>query len=233
MADAKLILLSLWFFLGTCSTSDKLRCRFPAQWQSNVYFDFGLMFTVPTQARASGIYYYDYTNNQTRLDLKGIDLAYNTSYDYTFLWKFNESAFYTIDYINKSCDREVQQSDFWRQWEGVPGEASPTYFGGIGGNQERFGQYQFLKLVKHSDNETLAVAIDVKVGDVCPPSRLVLEEYGFDPLGVFAYNYEFLDPSDIQNPKVFNNPTNCKNITTAQNVHRNRLVHRHVGLFVG
>ncbi|XP_060073997.1 uncharacterized protein LOC132553739 [Ylistrum balloti] len=232
MEFVKLIVLFLCF--GTFSTSSKLLCKFPAQWQSSVFFDFGLMFTVPTQARASGIYYYDYTNNQTRLDLKGIDLAYNQSYDYTYLWKFNEASVYTIDYINKSCDREETHGDFWHQWQGVPDKASLSSHGNIGVSQEHFQQYQFLKDVDHSDNEIVAVTIDVKDGDVCPPSRLIMEQYGLDPLGTFAYNYEFLDPTEmIKNPAVFNNPSNCKNITTSENVRRNHLIHRRFGPLMG
>ncbi|XP_033751095.1 uncharacterized protein LOC117335217 [Pecten maximus] len=234
MDTVKLVIFAMCFVFGTYSASGKPRCKFPAQWQSKVFFDFGLMFTVPTQARASGTYYYDYLNNQTRLDLKGIDLAYNMSYDYTYIWKFNESSFYTIDYIEKTCDREVQDGDFWKQWEGLPDAASLTSAGGIGGSQERFEQYQFLKVVKKEDNEIVAVTIDVKVGDICPPSRLIMEQYGFDPLGTFAYNYEFLDPTDIENPqKVFSDPPNCKNITTWNNAERNHLIHRRIGPLMG
>ncbi|XP_069136895.1 uncharacterized protein [Argopecten irradians] len=192
------------------------------------------MFMVPTQARASGTYYYDYTNNQTRLDLQGVDLAYNMTYNSTYLWKFSESSFYAIDYINKTCDKEVIDGNFWEQWQGIPDNASVTW-GKVGVSQEVFEQYQFLKVVKKEDNEIVAVTIDVKTaGEICPPSRLIMEQYGLDPLGTFAYNYEFLDPTDIKDPKtVFSDPPHCTSTATSNVFKRNSRIHRRLWPLMG
>ncbi|XP_060074676.1 uncharacterized protein LOC132554383 [Ylistrum balloti] len=126
--DILKLLLFCYCVVGLAYTADeKPKCMFPAQWQSNVFFDFGMMMVVPGQANASGVFYYDYTNRQMRIDLGGREYTSNVSFDYTIIWKFNESAFYTVDHINKTCDRDVGISDFWEQWQGLPGKRCSYY----------------------------------------------------------------------------------------------------------
>ncbi|XP_033751096.1 uncharacterized protein LOC117335218 [Pecten maximus] len=193
----------------------KLQCKFPTQWQSNVFFDFEMMVVAINQINGSGMFYYDYTNQQMRFDFTGVERADNSSVDFSLIWKFNEPAFYTIDNSDHSCEREDGVSSFWDQWEGIPADASPEYFGGIGGFKEIVGQYQWVKK-DGGPLGKLAITMDVKVGDVCPPVRLLIRDQSQIAYGTFAINYEFLDNTGLKNPDVFSPPRNCNNNTQSR-----------------
>lgn len=113
--------LVLVFTLGLASLyltlANDSQCKFPAQWQSNIYFDFGMMLAVQGQTNASGVFYYDYTNRQTRLDIAGTftqDHHYNVPMYYTIIWQFNEvrPLFVSWDCTYGQCRRLVNGFEF-------------------------------------------------------------------------------------------------------------------------
>ncbi|XP_021344718.1 uncharacterized protein LOC110444682 [Mizuhopecten yessoensis] len=216
----------------TFAKTKQLQCNFPVQWQSNVFFDFEMMLVATQHINASGMFYYDYTNQQMRFDFAGIEHAGNTSVDFTLIWKFNEPAFYTVDNLDKSCEREDGVSTFWNQWEGIPADASPEYFGRLGGLNEIVGQYKWAEK-NAGPMGNVAITMDVKVGDVCSPVRLTMRELSKISYGAFAYNYEFLDISDIKSPNVFTPPPNCHNTTSLRHINRMVTIPRYFGLFMG
>ncbi|XP_060074664.1 uncharacterized protein LOC132554373 [Ylistrum balloti] len=209
-----------------------LQCKFPAQWQSKVFFDFDMMLVARNQIIATGMFYYDFTNQQMRFDFSGTELADNTLVDFTLIWKFNEPAFYTVDNSDNSCEREEGISTFWNQWEGIPADALPEYFGGIGGFKEIVGQYQWTRR-NAGPMGNLAISMDVRVGKVCPPVRLNMRDLSKISYGSFAFNYEFLDNADIKSPDVFILPHNCHNNTIPRKHNRLASISREIGLFIG
>ncbi|XP_021355856.1 uncharacterized protein LOC110451946 [Mizuhopecten yessoensis] len=192
--------------------------------------DSGMMIWIPEQMNASGTYFYDYPNQQMRLDVSGFALG-NYHFSFTFIWKFHEQAVYTLDNNNNTCSREEDSIAVWNQWAGVPSDAEVTSNGGLGGFQETVSQYT---LVRNAGDADAVVTLDVKIGNICSPLRVSFQDQHLDPISGEMVNYEFLDTMPLSDSKVFNTPPHCVNSTLKDNEIVKRLLpSRHIGIFMG
>ncbi|XP_069136896.1 uncharacterized protein [Argopecten irradians] len=208
-----LLFLCVLVSLHAVDAKPKLRCVFPSQWQSDLFFDFDMRLMGRNQIDGSGMFYFDYPNQQMRFDFTGVERVDNSSVDFTLIWKFNEPAFYTIDNSDHTCERQAGVSSFWKQWKGVPGDAWPHYYGGIGGFKEILGQYEWTRM-NGGPLGKIAVTMDARVGDFCAPVRLLIRDQSQSSYGTFSVYYEFLDNIGLKSPNVFIPPRHCQNSTT-------------------
>ncbi|OWF49343.1 uncharacterized protein LOC110451939 [Mizuhopecten yessoensis] len=232
MADkvSLIIFCILIFIFGSFAKPKDPQCKFPPQWQSTVFLDFGMFMSgVSGHAYGSGTFYYDYPNRRMRIDIKGVEENPDKqNFTVSFMWHFNEGATYYIDYDGKFCERSYQIDAVWNQWEGIPLASYPTYFGGIGGFKKIVGQFVLdIKDDPPTDNG-IRVVMDVQVGDWCPPLRVMFQDLHDDPYEGVMYQYEFMDHTNLKNPDVFKAPSNCTNTTSMNEETRKFLPFQHL-----
>ncbi|XP_060074643.1 uncharacterized protein LOC132554351 [Ylistrum balloti] len=232
MEFTKLVMFCLGLCVTDCATlgSNGYHCTFPTQWQSRVYMDCGAMIWIAEQMNATGTYFYDFPNQQMRLDISGYALG-NYHFSFTFIWKFHEGAVYTIDNNNSTCDREADTIQVWNQWAGVPQDAVGLTFGGLGDYKVITARYS---LLRNAGDTNAVVTLDVKEGSVCSPLRVSFQDEHLDPISGEMVNYEFLDAMPLSDPAVFRTPAHCANNTVQDHSFIRRLLpRRRFGLFMG
>ncbi|OWF49341.1 uncharacterized protein LOC110451937 [Mizuhopecten yessoensis] len=210
-----------------------VHCTFPPSWQSKVFFESGeVLMSIPEVMNGTGTYYYDYPSQQMRFDLKLQASLGNVRLSNTYIWHFNESTVYTIDYDNHTCTKEKDSDYIWNPWNGVPLDAHSDWHGGVGDFQQITEHFTLIRKELYAD---VILTLDVNVGNVCPPIRYNIQDEDTDRASGLIVNYEFVDPQDLSDRSVFILPSFCANAKSSQHnpMGRRALSPRFHRLFMG